>query len=247
MPFFDLPSLLFILCPAFAAALSAGFRQDTWPRVSAVLLPVGQLGMTIGLIHMLAKMDNPEHFWPAFFVATLTVIYAATMKLGVQSMASHKAGLLPSAPTGQLGYGALVVFGVVILAAISIHGEIFNFIDISAIVWVSSATALAYFLPGQVQRVGFLPALTRILPWTGVLAMIIASVAMFICRHEPQQIGPWVAFGLLSYLYTNLIWVGAILLKPTRAQRNGEAFQWVHMITGVGVMSGMFGSIIYFF
>ena len=247
MTFFDLPSLLFILCPALAAAVSAGFRQDSWPRVSAVLLPVGQVGMAIGLMHMLAKMDNPEHFWPAFFVATLTVVYAVAMKLGVQTIIPQKEGLLPSAPTGQLGYGALVVFGTAVLAAIVMHGELLNFIDMSAILWVGGATALAYFLPGQVQRVGFLPAITRILPWTGILAMIVALAAFWILRDDPSKVGPWMAFGLLSYIYTNLIWVGAILLKPTRAQRNGDSFQWAHMITGVSVMSGLFCSIAYYF
>ena len=159
MMFFDLPSFLFVALSALAAAMSAGFGREAWPRISAVILPVGCLGMCIGLVQMLSQMDDPAHFWPAFFVATLTLIYASLLKIGIQVMIPQQKGLLPSAPKGQMGHGALGIFAMVILSGMTFGGPLFSFIDLSSIVCLGLVIGLIAVLPGTVKRVGLLPSL----------------------------------------------------------------------------------------
>ena len=82
------------------------------------------------------------------------------------------------------------------------------------------------FARGRYRQVGFIPASVRIIPLVGIAALFICNALIWLKLDDPTAIGPLMATGLLTSLYANLYWVGAILLYPHRAQRNSDAAQW---------------------
>jgi hypothetical protein len=239
MYLFDLPSFLFVTLIALSAAVSAKFGREAWPRISAVIIPGGILGMNIGVTQMFQQMDDPEKIWPAFFVATLTPTYACLVKIGITAMKPGRQGIIPSPPAGKLGETALGIFCIVILSAMLMGGPFTTFVDTASSGIVALSLVGIYGMKGATKRVGYLPAVTRILPVIGIVTLFVSNGLMWMNMDNPTAVGPYAAIGLMTLLYANLIWVGSVLIKPTRAQRNEDGFQWFTGICGFAGISLM--------
>ena len=226
MTLIDIPSMAVIGGAAACAGISANFGRETLPRVSAIMIPMGLAGTTIGLVNMLRQMDDPNSIGPAIFVASLCFIYAAAAKLLIDRGLHSKTLPPPRKPNPVLRSLAGYFFIAIIIIASSYGGAMLSFVDIPALMLIGITLVALTFARGRYQKVGFLPASIRIIPIVGITSLFICNALIWLKLHDPTAIGPLMATGLLSCLYAMLYWVGVILVFPHRAQRNSNAAQW---------------------
>ena len=238
MHFLDLPSLALVGLTGLLAALSVRFSAASWQRMSATLLPVGVIGTSIGMVHLLRNLDDPTLFKPALFVAALCIVYSLILRVLVD-LISRPAPHAPLAPSaGGFGVVAVLLFLLLIGAAVLSASPLPALVDLSSMLIIAFALLMIRLLPVSAERHDFLTATTRVIPIVGIASLLVNNGLIWFDIDDPSTLGPALARGLLAHLYANIYLVSVSLLRPNQLPRSSDGFQWtVELLSIVGMGS----------
>lgn len=207
----------------------------------------GAIGTLIGVVLMLAHLDDPAALGPGLAVALLTLIYGFTLKFIIDSFgrtslpvptsisdSAEKVGISPS--MAVLG---VILFIVFISFGILTGGSITLFIDIGTILICVGGGLAALFVSNSLQDIknalkgGFGGIYTSVEEARnavritsnmynrffafGFIGVIIGLLIMFVNMDNPASLGPGMAIVILSFLYA--ICLGMIVLAFGTAAR----------------------------
>ena len=209
--FIDLPSLLFVGSVLVAGAISESFNlKRSLSAARDLAVPMGLIGSLIGIVMMLANLEDPSLAGPALSVALLTTIYGLVLYPLLNCFAS----LFPSETAAEAaglskGVAGLAVLLIILAAALIMGGEAGDFmifINLPSVLCLLILTIIPGLI-GKYHEEGEDPMPARLLALrdysiaTVLVGTLISGFGLLQNPGSPQTIGPSVAVGLLSLLY----------------------------------------------
>jgi flagellar motor component MotA len=233
---------------AFGAAFVSDAKAEDIPQHTAVLTTIrgvalgsGLVGTLLGLVTMLANMDDPNTIGPAMSVAVLAMFYGAVIAEVI--VAPLIGGLTrPQRVDGEgqsLGWPLVGLLGTVglVLFGILFGGQLTLFVNVPSVCLVFgmglclifgqfSAAEVTNTLGGAFRRRAInakaaeshaqvLRTMRGVFHAAGAVGFLVGLVIMLANLADPSRIGPAMAISLLSPLYATL--VAELLLAPLLA------------------------------
>jgi hypothetical protein len=212
---FDIPSLLVILGAALGCGIAGGFRESAVALVRATVIAFGFVYTTLGFCLALAKMDDPITLLPAAAVAFLTLLYACLTR-GLVELLWPQPTTRPDRPAKRTWLGTTVAVGPFLPAVALSNASLSSIVDLSAVL-ACVLTVLAIIGSGRVQgRMDGMHRVATFAPRAGLFFLWLSLLPILANAGEPRRIGPYLAFGLLSYLYLQVV---SIVVTMTAAHR----------------------------
>lgn len=217
----DMPSVLVSVSALFMAAVIAfGVNRGLMLALARdAVLPMGSLGLLIGSVKMLHALDDPAVVRPALGVGFLTVLYSLilyTFLIGIDPNARRTAPVLKGMHLVRMVLGHFLL-AAVLYAAMAYKSPMLIFVDPTSIVLVVLGVGVpagigamqpeAHRLRTILDRV-----LNACLCTTGI-GMLIGGIGMAQSFGDPAAIGPFMAVGLLTPLYSGVIFLFCGLLR----------------------------------
>ncbi|MDP6931806.1 MAG: hypothetical protein QGG40_02775 [Myxococcota bacterium] len=242
----DLPSLVIVAVPLLAAAISGRFGRASLVVADAIVLPVGLTATFIGLVQMLLQLDDPTEIGPAVSVAMYSSLYVAVVKFGLTVRLSGDRR--PVEDPGMHGWMAAGLTLLVLLAGMMLGSPLAAFFDLWSLgyLWLGAGAIVGLVWAGEGTNV--IAPLARYLPFVGLLVLFGSNVAILQVLDDPTSLGPIIAIGLLSHLYTNVTAIILNLVRPDLAEPNRPIVQWLYWggsIAGVCVQLGLTVAAVY--
>ena len=215
----DSTALLFVLFSSIAVVLASGSSGNSKIGLLAALPEIGIFGMYAGLIMMMSSMNDPANLPSAIAVACMVILYTSIIGFVVVSMLStDDKSEVPDASWRPIA-------GVAVFLA-----------TISAIFYEYAAPML---IPEAVLVVAVLIAICRgaqhfsgrndpsqilsLLPSIGLLIGGMGLILALINISDPKSVGPALAIAVGGIMYTSLIKILWLLLRPANMQQSGGA------------------------
>jgi len=213
--FIDLPSLIVFGTGILAAGIAGRFGTGTVGLVRACALPVGFIGTTIGLVQMLQKLDDPTRIGPALTIAFLASIYAVACKGLLEFNWPDGTAPVPSSSPAWSGL-ACILWTALVFGAIVSGAPVLAFLNLQAI-GATLCTLAAIITLGRGQDPKHWAHRVAVsAPRAGLFFLYLSTVATVFWADDPSRIGPYLAFGLLSYLYLLLTSLFVVLICPAQ-------------------------------
>ncbi len=187
-----------------------------WETMARNAITIGVLGTILGLVLMLANMDDPTQLGPALSISFLTVVYGVILGIvcGVPAMLLHKRLKNKSTDThdgsavstGKMSFetvlGYLMFMGLIIYGA-GAGGlkDLGIFVDWPPLIVVAGgAVALILFIGST----GMGRAVTMSFAFTGLIGALMGLAQLLFHLNNPKGLGPAMAFIILSCFYAQL-------------------------------------------
>lgn len=212
----DLTSLLFVLLSSIAVVLASGSSGNSKATLLSALPEIGIFGVYAGLVIMMSNMYDPEKLPSAIAIACTPILYASIIGLVVIAMWSteDKSGV-PNASWRPIA--GVAVF----IATISVI-----FYGHAAPMWIPEALLVVAVIiaiysasqhfSGRNDPSQLLLALPSIGLVIGGMGLILALMNI----SDPKSVGPVLAISVGGVLYTSLIKILWLLLRPGYAQQS---------------------------
>ena len=227
-------SLLLIIGSLGAAAISTKFSRGAIPFISSIGLSSGVLYTFVGLVHMMAALDDPSKIHTAIFIATLCTLYGSLLWV---LLGPFKVQVTPVNPLDfepmRSRLGAVLWIG--LFLGSMIHGGGMPFMSTWAFVITAVSLGsifISVFSDEESSPYEFIEACISYLPKFGHIALW-ASLIMLIPQPAPAEIGPIIAVGFLSYIYTHSISISLALLFPQEVEVATESEQWLQLASAI--------------
>jgi hypothetical protein len=237
----DAKTLLFILGMLMSIALAGRFNKSCLRLVWETSLPVGLLGLLIGVISMLAALAEPSGIAPAAAVALMALLYVGTVRL-LLSDAHDQPLSVDSSPGIKLAStaGVAAMLGWVMVSLVPGSPDVFWF---PQALMLMIAGCILVLLAGRyfssIPSNGWARKILG-LAWLGYLAGLISALPQL---DAPQLLGPSMAFALLSLLYgilgtvLGLVWVPDRMADADGSLPLGPLFAASVMVAVVSMMT----------
>lgn len=196
--YLNIPSFLFVALGLLAAGLAGQFRASALRIASRIMVPVGLMGTLVGFVGMLRNLEDPTTVGPAFAIALLTTAYALGLKALIDLLQQRCEMKNETIAIGWRAGGCLLLLGSLGLAC-GIQSPIVTFVDLPAALFFMLTLAVVSFAGGWGE--GRLPRnLNHYFPRLGLFGLVLTVIG-FLVLSRPEDVGPAMAFGLLTYLY----------------------------------------------
>lgn len=212
----DLTSLVAVLFSSIAIVLASGSSGNSKVSLLAALPEIGIFGMYAGLIIMLSNMYDPVNLPPAIAVAFMPILYASIIGFAVVSMSSTAdKSELPDASWRPIA--GIAVFIATISAIFYEHAALMLIPEAALVVAVLIAICRgSQHFSGRNDPSQILSLLPSIGLLTGGMGLILALINI----SDPKSVGPAVAIAVGGIMYTSLIKILWLLLRPGYAQQS---------------------------
>ena len=213
MNYIDLISIIFILVPIIAAIISGGISIHGVHLVRHIIAQVSVIGMLIGLVIMLGNMSDPDSLGPAFAIMLLVLLYGAI----VYGLATALLNTKPDSPvSSQPPYRRAIACAVFLVTlAWAIGNNLSAFVHNLSIIFLTLSLIILYAILKASKSETIFEALAHYLPYVGLIGFLMGVIGMLGNMSDPRAIGPVMAFGCLSLLYSNIASVLLKLAKPS--------------------------------
>jgi hypothetical protein len=196
--YLDIPSFLFVALGLLAAGLAGQFRPSALKIASRIMVPIGLMGSIIGFVHMLRNLNDPTEVGPAFAVALLTTAYALGLKALIDLLQQRCEMKNETVAIGWRVGGCLVLLGSLAIAC-RLQSPFGMFLNLEATLLLVLTLVIVALAGGWGE--GRLPRnLNHYLPRLGLFGLVLTVIAV-LALSDPPEIGPVMAFGLLTYFY----------------------------------------------
>lgn len=215
----DLTSLLFVLLSSIAVVLASGSSVNSKVGLLAALPEIGIFGMYAGLIIMMSNMYDPANLPPAIAVAFMPILYASIIGFVVVSMSStdDQSEVLE---TSWRPIAGVAVFLVTISAIFYEHAAPMLIPEAALVVAVLiSICRGAQHVSGRNDPSQMFSLLPLIGLLTGGMGLILALINI----SDPKSVGPALAISVGGIMYTSLIKIFWLLLRPGNVQQSDAA------------------------
>lgn len=215
----DLTALLFVLFSSIAVVLASGTSGNSKIGLLAALPEIGIFGMYAGLIMMMSNMHDPANLPSAIAVAFMVILYASIIGFVVVSMLStDDKSEVPDASWRPIAGTA------VFLATVSaiFYEYAAPMLIPEAVLVVAVLIAIcrgAQHVSGRNDPSQILSLLPSIGLLTGGMGLILALINI----SDPKSVGPALAIAVGGIMYTSLIKILWLLLRPGNVQQSGGA------------------------
>ncbi len=226
----DAPSALWIFGGTLALTLLVASRADTARRfriAQAVSIPLGVLGVLVGFVFLLVKLDDPARVGPAIAQSLTPLLYGLVLHFGLRALLAPRAdedGAVGAPEVGRVEVGFRVVAAMLALVAMvflatwlaDLSAGIFG--NVFALVWVALVT-FALFLGGKKgARQANVAALGKYSMAAGCLGVIPGWFLICTNLNDPAAIGPGMAIALLCPFYGGLCYLLAHFTQSAAAR-----------------------------
>lgn len=237
----DLTSLLFVLFSSIAVVLASGSGGNSKLGLLAALPEIGIFGMYAGLIIMMSNMYDPANLPSAIAVAFMPILYASIIGFVVVSMSSSSdQSEVPDAAWRPIA--GVAVFIATILVIFYEHAPPMLIPEAALVVAVLVATCRgAQHVSGRndpSQTLSLLPSIGLL---TGGMGLILALINI----SDPKSVGPALAISVGGIMYTSLIKIFWLLLRPGNEQQSDAASPMIDWAPARLVFFGLSILIIY--
>ena len=215
----DLTALLFVVFSSIAVVLASGSSGNSKIGLLAALPEIGIFGMYAGLIMMMSNMHDPANLPSAIAVAFMVILYASIIGFVVVSMLStDDKSEVPDASWRPIA--GVAVF----LATVSTI-----FYEYAASMLISEAVLLVAVLIAICRGAQYFSGrndpsqILSLLPSIGLLIGGMGLILALINISDPKSVGPALAISVGGIMYTSLIKILWLILRPGNVQQSGGA------------------------
>jgi hypothetical protein len=234
MVLIDAPTLILVLTAVAAAAIAGKSRDTALLLVNAIILPAGMTATFIGAVLMLHVLDDPASIFPGTAVALLSVVYTAAVKIAVEVFLSKRT-THAQVSRGKHGFVGATIWCTCLIGAVCLGGVGFcSFINLPALLLVGLSIGAIIGITKAAGTKSYLHQIVRYIPSAGLFILYASGIAVMGNLHDPTAIGPYVAMGLLGYLYTSVLYTVVILIRPEVMPRGPQASQWLYWAGSLG-------------
>lgn len=211
----DLTSLLFVMFSSIAVVLASGSSGNSKVGLLEALPEIGIFGMYAGLIIMMSNMYDPANLPPAIAVAFMPILYTSIIGFAVVSMLSTDDESEVSDASWRPIVG-VAIFLATISAIFYEHAAAMLIPEAALVVAVLIAICLgAQRFSGRNDPSQVFSLLPSIGLLTGGMGLILALINI----SDPKSVGPALAISVGGIMYTSLIKMLWLLLRPGNVQQ----------------------------
>ena len=209
MTYTHLTSLMVVEFGILSAALSVAFHRSALPHMSSVVLKMGLAISIVGLINMLANMDDPTQIWPVVYIALTSSLYAIIFSVVaylIDSNIPDNSGSeeTPASSTAQRVI-SLLIWLFTLLAIISLNpSNIKLFFSIPATTMTLLGVIVLATIGQWSPTSSGVSSVANKLPIFGLIILWISNGGMLI-YNQPKSLGPIMAIGFLTLFYAHII------------------------------------------
>ncbi|MDG1951547.1 MAG: hypothetical protein P8J52_02945 [Gammaproteobacteria bacterium] len=232
----DLTSVLFISLPIGCAFIASKGSKYGFVIARSIIVQVGVIAALIGAIFMLGSLSDPDALYPATSILLLAFVYAFIFR-GVAGLVVNNCEIdLPLEFEFKFLAAACFIFLLSLSWVTSVIGDFFAFMDFGSALFLLASISCILFIGVVSDAENILKLVADSLPFAGLIGFLIGFVLCLALADDPAAIGPALAFGFISLLYTNCISVFIKLAKPC-VNHNSEVIGWhygVFVLIGIG-------------
>lgn len=231
---FDRTSVLFISLPIGSAFIASKGSKYGFVIARRIIIQLGVIAALIGAIFMLGSLSNPGALYPATSILLLAFVYGFIF-CGVATLVVNNSEInWPAVFEFKFLAVACFIFLFDLILVTFVSGNFIAFVDFGSALFLLTSVGCILFVDVAIDSENILKLIANSLPYAGLIGFLIGFALCLAFADGPVAIGPALAFGYISLLYTNCISVFIKLAKPS-VNHDSEVIGWQY---GVSVLVG---------
>ena len=233
----DLTSILFISLPIGCAFIASRGSKYGFVIARSISIQVGVIAALVGAIFMLGNASDLDALYPATSILLLAFVYVFVV-FGVATLVVNNSEItLPAVFQFKFLLAACFIF---LFDLISVTADSENsfiaFFDFGSGLFLLASAGCILLIGVATDSKNVLKLVANSLPYAGLIGLLIGFVLCLAYADDLTVIGPALAFGFNSLLYTNCVSVFIKLAKPC-VNHDSEVIGWqygVFVLVGIG-------------
>lgn len=230
----DLTSILFISLPIGCAFIACRGSKYGFVIARSISIQVGVIAALVGAIFMLGNASDLDALYPATSILLLAFVYVFVV-FGVATLVINNSEItLPAVFQFKFLLAACFIF---LFDLISVTADsLIAFFDFGSGLFLLASAGCILLIGVATDSKNVLKLVANSLPYAGLIGLLIGFVLCLAYADDLTVIGPALAFGFNSLLYTNCASVFIKLAKPC-VNHDSEVIEWqygVFVLVGIG-------------